>query len=46
MPTPDELKKRHEMRREQGQKLKELMAKKRAEKKRNWENELADLKSL
>ena len=34
------------MRKEQGQKLKELMARKRAEKKKNMENELADLQSL
>jgi len=46
MPTNDELKKRQEMRKEQGQKLKELMARKRAEKKRGMENEYADLQSL
>lgn len=46
MPTSEELKKRQEMRREQGQKLKELMARKRAEKKKNMENEYADLQSL
>ena len=34
------------MRKEQGKKLKELMAKKRAEKKKNLENEYADLQSL
>ena len=43
MPTNEELKKRAEMRKEQGQKLKDLMARKRAEKRRNMENELADL---
>ena len=46
MPTSEELKKRQEMRKEQGQKLKELMARKRAEKKKNMENEYADLQSL
>ena len=46
MPTSDELKKRQEMRKEQGKKLKELMAKKRAEKKKAMETELADLQSL
>ena len=46
LPTSDELKKRQEMRKEQGKKLKELMAKKRAEKKKNLENEYADLQSL
>lgn len=34
------------MRKEQGKKLKELMARKRAEKKKLLENELADLSSL
>lgn len=34
------------MRKEQGQKLKELMARKRAEKKKAMENEYADLSSL
>lgn len=46
LPTSDELKKRQEMRKEQGKKLKELMAKKRAEKKKTMENEYADLQSL
>ena len=46
MPTSEELKKRQEMRKEQGQKLKELMARKRTEKKKNMENELVDLQSL
>ena len=45
-PTEDELKKRHEMRKEQGQKLKEIMQRKREEKKRKMEVELADLQSL
>ena len=40
------MKKRQEMRKEQGLKLKELMARKRAEKKKNMENEYADLQSL
>lgn len=31
-PTPEELQKRHEMRKEQGRKLKEMMEKKRQEK--------------
>jgi hypothetical protein len=42
-PTEEELKKRHEMRKEQGQKLKEIMQRKREEKKRKMEVELADL---
>ena len=46
LPSSEELKKRQEMRKEQGQKLKELMARKRAEKKKNMENEYADLQSL
>lgn len=46
LPTSEELKKRQEMRKEQGKKLKELMTKKRAEKKKNLENEYADLQSL
>lgn len=45
-PTDEELKKRHEMRKEQGQKLKEIMQRKRDEKKRKMEEELTDLLSL
>ena len=45
-PTEEELKRRHEIRKEQGQKLKELMQRKREEKRRKMEEELADLKSL
>lgn len=45
-PTDEEIKKRHEMRKEQGQKLKEIMQRKREEKKRKMEEELADLQSL
>ena len=40
-PTDEELKKRSEMRKEQGQKLKEIMQRKRDEKKRKMEEELA-----
>ncbi len=46
MPTNEELKKRQEIRKEQGQKLKEMMARKRNEKKKAMEIELADLQSL
>lgn len=46
VPTDEELKKRHEMRKEQGQKLKEIMQRKREEKKRKMEEELVDLQSL
>ena len=45
-PNEDELKRRHEIRKEQGQKLKEIMQRKREEKKRKMEEELADLESL
>ena len=45
-PTDEEIKKRHEMRKEQGQKLKEIMQRKREEKKRKMEEELVDLQSL
>ncbi|CDW79283.1 actin-related protein 5 [Stylonychia lemnae] len=45
-PTDEEMKRRHEMRKEQGQKLKEIMQRKRDEKKRKMEEELADLQSL
>ena len=40
-PNEEELKKRHDMRKEQGQKLKEIMARKREEKRRKLEEELA-----
>ena len=46
MPTDEELKKRREMRKEQGLKLKQMMQKKREEKKKKMEEELADLESL
>ena len=42
-PTPEELNRRQEMRKEQGRKLKELMAKKREEKTKKQRKELADL---
>lgn len=45
-PSEEELKKRHEMRKEQGKKLMEIQQRKREEKKRKWEEELADLQSL
>lgn len=45
-PSEEELKKRHEMRKEQGQKLKEIMQRKRDEKRRKMEEELVDLESL
>lgn len=40
MPTKDELQRRQEIRKEQGQKLKELMQKKRDEKTKQQEKEL------
>ena len=43
MPSNEELKKRQEIRKEQGLKLKDMMARKRAEKKKAMEIELADL---
>ena len=45
-PSDDELKRRHDMRKEQGQRLKEMMQRKRDEKKRKMEEELTDLLSL
>lgn len=45
-PTDEELKRRHDMRKEQGQKLKEIMQRKRDEKRRKMEEELTDLLSL
>ena len=46
LPTKEELERRKEMRKEQGRKLKELMDKKREEKKKNQEKELADLQHI
>jgi len=40
-PSEEEMKKRHEIRKEQGQKLKEIMQKKRQEKRKKMEEELA-----
>jgi hypothetical protein len=45
-PSEEEVKKRIEMRKEQGHRLREMMERKRAEKKRKLEEELVDLQSL
>ena len=46
MPTPEELQRRHEMRKEQGKKLKELLQKKREEKNKKLHDELKDLEQV
>jgi hypothetical protein len=46
MPNSEEIKRRTEMRQQLGQKLKEINIKKKAEKRKQMEIELADLNSL
>lgn len=46
MPTTEELQRRHEMRKEQGKKLKELLQKKREEKNKKLHDELKDLEQI
>ena len=45
-PTPEELQRRHEMRKEQGCKLKEMMQKKREEKNQKLQDELDSLNQI
>lgn len=46
MPSEEELKRRHDIRKEQGLKLKEIMAKQREEKLKKMQEEFSDLKSI
>lgn len=46
MPSQEELQRRHEMRKEQGRKLKEMMQKKREEKNKKLQDELRDLENI